>query len=306
MTTICFNSQEHRLGVDSEALLPLLQSYKAHLNALCHTPRTIINYLLPARHFAAWLGLSGIDPANVDEGVVEKFALHHCHCPCSNHRRSARVSAQTVKYVKYFVLFLAEIGTCAPVKRAEKVITKMTLDFENWLRMQRGVSERTITIYRDAMMILVPALGDDFATYNAARVRQIIFDESRKRSTSYLKIISNTLRHYLRYQAMQGNCQPWLDQAVPSFASWRLSSLPRYLHPTKIERLIASCDLTTPVGIRDYAILLLLTNLGLRGGDIIDMRLDDIERSIRISYASPWFLRVLNGEKPAETMVMHS
>jgi integrase len=44
-----------------------------------------------------------------------------------------------------------------------------------------------------------------------------------------------------------------------------------------VERLIASCAVTTPAGIRDRAILLLLARLGLRAGDILAMRFDDID-----------------------------
>ncbi len=37
-----------------------------------------------------------------------------------------------------------------------------------------------------------------------------------------------------------------------------------------------SCDQNTKVGLRDYTILLILTRLGLRGGEIVAMTLDDI------------------------------
>jgi site-specific recombinase XerD len=41
--------------------------------------------------------------------------------------------------------------------------------------------------------------------------------------------------------------------------------------------LIASCDSSTALGIRDRAILLLLARLGLRAGDIVQLRLRDID-----------------------------
>src|SRR3989337_611507 len=60
-------------------------------------------------------------------------------------------------------------------------------------------------------------------------------------------------------------------------AHWRLSALPRYLQVDEVERLIASCDIPSPVGKRDRAILLLLARLGLRAGDIVQLRLGDID-----------------------------
>ncbi|MER8671201.1 tyrosine-type recombinase/integrase, partial [Mesorhizobium sp. M1156] len=53
--------------------------------------------------------------------------------------------------------------------------------------------------------------------------------------------------------------------------------MPRYLSRDQVERLLASCDRQSGRGVRDRAILLLLARLGLRAGDILEMRLEDID-----------------------------
>jgi len=68
-----------------------------------------------------------------------------------------------------------------------------------------------------------------------------------------------------------------MDDAVPTIAMWRLSALPRYLPAADIERVIASCDRDTPVGLRDRAAILLMARLGLRAGDVRKMDLNDID-----------------------------
>jgi site-specific recombinase XerD len=45
----------------------------------------------------------------------------------------------------------------------------------------------------------------------------------------------------------------------------------------EVERVIASCDVASGVGMRDRAILLLPARLGLRAGDIVQLRLSDID-----------------------------
>jgi len=60
-------------------------------------------------------------------------------------------------------------------------------------------------------------------------------------------------------------------------AHWRLSSLPRYLQSDEVERVIASCDRETLVGRRDRAILLWLARLGLRAGDLVQLRMGDVD-----------------------------
>ena len=59
-------------------------------------------------------------------------------------------------------------------------------------------------------------------------------------------------------------------------ASWRLASLPHCLSAEEVDRLIAASDGTAPGRLRDRAILLLLTRLGLRSGDVVHLRLKDI------------------------------
>jgi site-specific recombinase XerD len=81
---------------------------------------------------------------------------------------------------------------------------------------------------------------------------------------------------FLRFLIAEGKCVAELSGAIPVLAHWRLSSLPRYLQPEEVERTISSCG-PTPVGRRDHVILLLLARLGLRAGDIVQLRLGDID-----------------------------
>ena len=67
-----------------------------------------------------------------------------------------------------------------------------------------------------------------------------------------------------------------LAAAVPVVANWSMSSIPRAIGADQVRRLLASIDRSTVVGSRDYAILLLLTRLGLRSGEVAFLELDDI------------------------------
>ena len=82
---------------------------------------------------------------------------------------------------------------------------------------------------------------------------------------------------FLRFLVADGRCDAGLLNAIPVVPSWRLTSLPRYLPPEDVERLIACCGAAPRLGTRDRAILLLLARLGLRAGDIVQMRLTDID-----------------------------
>ena len=82
---------------------------------------------------------------------------------------------------------------------------------------------------------------------------------------------------YLRFLGLNGLCRPELVHAVPTIPRLRGESLPRHVGQDDIERMIATCDLTTPMGMRDRAALLLLARLALRAGDVSGLHLDDID-----------------------------
>jgi site-specific recombinase XerD len=82
---------------------------------------------------------------------------------------------------------------------------------------------------------------------------------------------------FLRFLIADGKCAAGLEASIPVLAHWRLSSLPRYLQPDEVEQVVASCNTATAVGRRDHAILLLLARLALRAGDIVQLRLGDVD-----------------------------
>jgi integrase len=87
----------------------------------------------------------------------------------------------------------------------------------------------------------------------------------------------------LRYLRFRGLCSADLDQAVPAFAHWRLARMPRCLSAEEVKRLIAACKGSTPRRLRDRAIILMLVRLGLRAGDVSQLRLSDIGLAVRHS-----------------------
>lgn len=254
-------------------LQPLLQSYIDHLAARGYRAATIQNLQIRARHFCYWLNQSDIAVADINDNVINRFAQHRCQCP--GDRASDILSTAYIGGVRQFVSVLEQSQVVhLPARTTGDGRIQAYLD---WLRQHRGLSEITIEGRRKLMNQILPLLGPDPRVYDAAGVRSIILSEFRHRSAVNTKSIVTALRSYLRYLSTQGQCSPSLVQAVPTVAHWKHSNLPKYLPAAKVEALINSCDTTAPTGIRDRAILLLLARLGLRAGDIMRLRIDDID-----------------------------
>jgi integrase/recombinase XerD len=60
-------------------------------------------------------------------------------------------------------------------------------------------------------------------------------------------------------------------------AGWRLAGLPRAIGLHDVARLLASCDRRSTFGRRDFAVLSVLSRLGLRSGEVAALELADID-----------------------------
>ncbi len=56
-----------------------------------------------------------------------------------------------------------------------------------------------------------------------------------------------------------------------------MTGLPKGVDAATVVALLASCDRSTAVGVRDYAIVTLLVRLGLRAGEVAALQLEDVD-----------------------------
>jgi integrase/recombinase XerD len=85
------------------------------------------------------------------------------------------------------------------------------------------------------------------------------------------------LRVFLRYAHREGVLPADLSNAIGWPQVYRLSTIPRSISWEDVNRVLAGVDRRTPVGRRDYAMLLLLVTYGLRGREVAALTLDDID-----------------------------
>ncbi len=149
--------------------------------------------------------------------------------------------------------------------------------FGSWMRAQRGTLDATLNNYRLTLLDLLQTLGDRPEIYDTKALRGFVLDQASRHGPGHAKQVVTAVRMFLRFLTATGQCRAGLDQAIPTIAHWRLASLPKYLSGEEVERVIASCDLSQPIGVRDRAVLLLLARLGLRAGDVAGLILSAID-----------------------------
>lgn len=265
-----------RWFLDPGSLAPWIDRFGAELADRRYSRLTISGYTDAARHFAAWVNSTSTPIQMVDADLLRRFADHRCECPGG--RRWSRISPKYFRRAKRFYTFLQDIAVApAPASRPLAPVHPLLDDYQRWLRIHRGLSERTIARHRRLLTNLLPTLGEATRDYNAGLIRSVVREWRERTGPADLRTITSALRSYLRFLAAAGLCRPNLDHAISPVVQWRLSSLPRYLSANDVERVVASCDQLSNGRLRDRAILLLLARLGLRAGDVTALKLQDLD-----------------------------
>ena len=154
-------------------------------------------------------------------------------------------------------------------------------EFDAYLRTERGLAPKSIVrhlpVIRRFLYEVCPAGDDDLGKISQEEVIRYIERHAQDWSPRTGKVMCWSLRAFLRYLHHQGLNPRALAGCVPSIRRWKLASLPTFLPAAQVQKALDGCDRATPMGRRDYAILMMLAKLGLRADEVATLTLDDID-----------------------------
>lgn len=273
-------------GIESASFESHLDSFAQELDAVGFAREHVRNQLRAAAHLCVWAGRQRVNVEGFSDDLISRFLLHLPQCKCPGPKRGR--SSLIVGWARRFVEHLRRIGVLpAAIVDPEEVRSALLQEFLTWMRQHRGIGETSLRRYEYHLVDLLDCLGDDPSRFTAQKLRGFVQEKSRNySSTGGTKKLFTAVRMFLRYLTIEGKCPAGLNYALPSLAGWSQQGVPRCLSAADVETLIAACDATDRVGMRDRAILLLLARLGLRAGDVASLRLPDISwplATIRVS-----------------------
>jgi len=254
----------------------LLEGFAQTLVRSGYAPITACRHLRAAEHFMHWGARAGV-LITAPTGPALKRFRHHLQRP-GRCRFGHTFRLQILHGVR---LFLAHFQDAHLIERQadEDVVATppVIAEFRQWMRQQRGTGTSTLSNYEVHLRAWLTQHGEEPSGWDARRLREFILEGSRTCGWAAAKKRTTALRVFLRFLIAEGRCAGALEGAIPVLAHWRLSSLPRYLGTDDVERVIGACNVGCAVGRRDRAIVLLLARLGLRAGDIVHLRLSDLD-----------------------------
>jgi integrase/recombinase XerD len=253
----------------------LIEGFAEQLLQRGYSKISVRRHIRSAEHIVRWAVRQGLSTHDLCERAVESFGYHLSRCRCGHYCCANR--AEVVAGARLFVSHLQGVdGSLSRRRQPASAEPELLMSFCTWMRERRGTSDRGLYNYSIPIRELIICIGADPSVLDARLLRQFVLKQSQGGRWAAMRC-RTALRMFLRFLIAEGHCRAGLLGAIPVVPCWRLTSLPRYLPPEDVERLIACCNPASRVGKRDRAILLLLARLGLRAGDIVQMRLTDID-----------------------------
>ena len=245
------------------------------LYARGYKKRSLFRMLQSFAGWTDWLTKTGRTAEDFEEGLQE-CAKHFRSTPHIPYERGPRCESLSV--ARHFLRFLGERGVLPQTTGADPLVWPAPLlqEFHEWMLEQRGVTRVTLDVYRRVLEEFIATVGSDPHAYGPQLLREFVLTRGARHGSSYAKLGATAVRSYLRFLGATGRCKTGLEYALPAYASRKLSSIPKYLASEDVERVIASCSIDG-TGLRDKAIILLLARLGLRSGEVVKLRVTDVD-----------------------------
>jgi integrase/recombinase XerD len=168
-----------------------------------------------------------------------------------------------------------------PPPKVLTALDRLRVEYEAYLRNQRGLSEPTIYhCLRFLERFTTFRFGATLGDLNAVTPDDIVafLCQLKVGSRPYRdKTPPSHLRNLFKFLFWSGKTKRNLANSIPRVAQPQSANLPRYIKPEEVKRLIDAVRTDGPIGRRNHAKLLLMARLGLRSPEVIAIRVEDID-----------------------------
>ena len=257
----------------SGPLQPFAAGFVVELVRQGYTPGSAGTQVRLMAHLSRWLSGQGLDAAGVSPSVLRRFLLAR---RTAGYRllRSPQALTPLMGYLRGLGVVPADV-----VVQASGPADVALERFRTYLRGERGLTAAAARGYVDLVAPFVAGRvqGEVLALQDlgAGDVSAFMLAQAGRFSPKTMQRLASALRSLLGFWHLRGDLGVSLVETVPKVA-YRSAGLARGLAPEQVTAMLASCTPERPAGLRDRAMLLLLSRLGLRCGEVAALQLGDV------------------------------
>jgi site-specific recombinase XerD len=255
-------------------LAPQVEDYRSWLAERGYTVQTSRNMLKDLGQVGLWLSRQGLAVADLSEARLAEYSV--------DRRQAGRRRLAGMRGWSPLLTFLREAGLVSRVQVTPSPLEDLLGRYRSWMETERGLSASTMLRYENTArrFLTEQALaGGRFTPEEliGADLNVFLLRECARVSSGSAKERVAELRSLMRFLHLSGVVPMKLGAAVPPVGGWRLASVPPMMAQAEVQRLLDGCPRDSPVGVRNYAILMLVARLGLRSIEVARLQLEDVD-----------------------------
>lgn len=273
----------------SQDHIALRARLEEHLGKEGYSAGVIERYLAAAGHFLRYLAkqrihIDAVQPAHVSMYLrceLRRFRRRHGHAPqCIGSWHAARTGA--IHQLLRLVRGQWPPSPAAACSADEAFCQALSGEYAQWLGERRGLATETIRgLGAEARRFLswyAGRLGDDLLSLTIADIDAFLLFRAPSLRRVSRADLSQRLRCFMRFLHATGRTVRDFAPSVMAPTLYAYEGIPSALRPEEIGAVVKTTRKDrSRKGLRDYAILMLLSTYGLRAGEITQLRLEDID-----------------------------
>ncbi len=259
---------------------PHLDALAAEFDARHYSRKSIRRQLRNSDAFGRWLAEQRIPITNVTAAVVARYTepMRRCPGPRGYRPHNSRGLPQLLDLLRRQGLIPAPVDAVLPNPvGSEHWLRAFDQHLESVAGVALGTRKKYLGFARALLRTIFGEGHPDFSQIQAEHVAAFVQARAEKRAPTCRKDPGGAVLAILRFLSAAGLVPAHLEYAIPRVRQWTHAALPRFLTTNELDRVLAVPVEPTPKGLRDRAMLLLLVRLGLRAGEVVRLRLDDID-----------------------------
>ena len=252
-----------------------------------------------ARHYVRWIkwfrlyvGCLGLEErTELTRDGASRFAEWYGQCRQVDHKQMAK--AQTALHALnrvYQVMGLQPPRWSAPLP-PDRPVSALLQEYANHLARHRGnprvtVQKRLTHVGR--LLEHLSGRGKTLSTMELIDIDHFLVGLAQRFARATVADFAGSVRSFSRFLLATGRISIALADSIISPVQPRFERPRRSLPWEDVQRLLRAVDRSTARGLRDYALLLLMSTYGLGAGEAIRLQFDDID----------WVAGTIRGMRP--------
>jgi len=249
----------------------------------CVRASTALQYLSWISRFRRYCEVLGLEEAGeLTRDGVKRFQTWYAHSRGITTANLALASSSLRSLHRVYEVIGTPVPLWRPVECRPAPVTAVLRDYAAHLKQHRGSPEVTIRKKLYHVVKLLEHLsrsGKSWRQLSLPDIDAFLIGCARRYARSTTADIASTVRSFARFLLFSGRIRVDLADAVISPVQPRFERPRRALPWEDVQRLLRAVDTSTARGLRDHALLLMMSTYGLGAGEVIGLQLQHIDWS---------------------------